>query len=1053
MKREATVALLNCGDEQGTAFFLSPSVALTARHCLLPKILDPDVEISLELEGRRFIARIGKPDIPESEDVAFLEVDEPVSAQQVLPATVTHLPRGTRWDCTGYPSALGRHPTSLSGKIGNTQLFEGSWDIELLPEAGSSGALSDYSGLSGAPVIAGGQVVGIVQRQIHQTFVGISLSKLRRFLDLADIVFTAAENSGAIPPWLQAQLHNHIVNSRANWLLEEAIRKCPSRVIFMHGTPGSGKTSLAATYLGADDSIRILGRYFVSGDPAFSAHHYLDASVFANWLSAQAALHTGDASSTGSGDSLGVVISGNLQALSSYCSMRGATGIILLDGLDTDVADTTRTSLLDLLPPACPSNLSIVITGNSQALLTRLQSRFSEVESVSIPPLLQYECELLAEKFNPNLTYSEILTLIEQSEGHPLLLTLMLGDKRVGGAETAKAQFSGNLEAYYSRLFTRLSTKGSTVWLLATLARIRYSLPEAGLVKALPEGEQLQFTEAIGEVRHLLSTSRDGIRLYHDSLVTFIQSRTLNIGDAVHRRLAAFCLEYPQSDYSKINLIHHHVCAGLMDTALSLANQETFDAAGLIFGPPDLLLADLNDILDDRLSSGRLVDVIKLLLLRSRVRFRYDQLFAQSASELAELAVQLGKPERALSFVLRQNVCLCDASECAKLVRSLFISGEFDLAKRLFLFIRPSLWLAYEREDGIPSSVIAAHLEMASLLRPLSPDFEIDMKRLMNVTRSIGRQSPAHMIDSAVISGKCFGQILWALGSVPGGAIWEGEKPERFIIECATALWYSDELLRIHGIQAFLQVTGSQGDQTWNREKIAAELVARLDEHGIPEGIEAFALPVLIRYCGGARALAVEMSSRFEFESVAQLRKSNGVEADQQNLNSIFLNAQTAGFLGQMEAVPETVEVRYDWERRFIDAMTRIGRLSGERRVLSTDGQAAASVLPAIKSEILPRLCFKLADRKDWKQAYFIPETAAKLVLRQCAQVIADFDPASAEDFIDALGALTDIQFGMYSEGYVDTLALMAEALATAEESRQTALSAIILHWPSKNRP
>lgn len=1024
---ETAVALLICGEQKGTAFFLSARVGVTAKHCIVSHLADPSVPIELVVGAQRLQAKLSLPIVPESEDVAFLELSEPVSDELILTASATNIPTGTEWHCYGYPSAFEENLGRFGGRVALTQLAESStWDVQLAFE-GPIPALNDFSGLSGAPIITDGTVVGLIQQQVGGgTLVGVSFSRLRRFLQLAGVDYLAAENREPVPLWLSPQLENYIANGRANWLLEESIAKMDAGYVVLEGLPGSGKSLFSATFGTADGALTVLGRYFTTGDPSYSLQHHLDPKVFAAWLSTQSAFYTNEAEAVTSKDGVGKSIAGNLSALSRYCLLEGRKGVIIIDGLE--IPEGSGQNFAQFLPSSLPRNIILVITTTNAGQLSH--HGIIADDSLSMPPLTQYECEMLSESLQPSLELHRKLDCIEKSNGHPLLLTFLLREtaSTVGGGLAAELSSFKSLEMYYEKLYSRISRRGSSIWILATVANLRYGMDESELVKTLPPDEQAGFLESITEIKHLLDPNFGEIRLYHQSLVDFVRSKTEQIHDTIHERLTTYCHRY-STDYAKTNLIHHSLRSGQSNGAMACATQQYFDAAALVFAPPELLLADLTELIVTRFEAGAFIDAISLLLLRARIRFRYDQLFAVSAVELAELAVQLGKRKQALSFVARQDFCICSPTECAALVRNLFINNDSESAHRFFRWLRPMLWAQYEKEGSMSTSSLSAHLEMAALLG----EYQSDVNRILQIITQSTSDDPSTELGGSFIRGNAYGQLLWLTGKLPAPG-------PRSVTDCAQAVQYAEELHRSHGVKGLVVVDPSADRDLWETKVLVEEFGSRMDLSRLAPEAAHLVARMFIKHSGN-RVWAKSSWAIANKSKSYSVRKPNGVDADVRSLNELFGAAEASGFCDSAELLgTPSFLVRHSWERRFLDAMCWMGKFSGKQLLRLATGERCHDTLDILQEKFLNSFSFQLADRAGWEDSYFIPELAAQAVYRQAAKLISTFQPEAAHNFLDLVAAKAGVQLGVYSEGYTGILAIMAEELAVASASRTSAL-------------
>lgn len=280
---EHRVARLTCGDEQGSAFFLSPSMAVTSAHCCIANIIN-NAPITLTIGDRKIEATQCSVEIPPSEDVMFLDISEPVDSTLVLPIAAVNLPRGVEWSSYGFPQLSAQQGAFVNGRV-RRRLTNSltTWDVELECD----GTLPDHEGMSGAPLIVGGRVRGIIQRQLPNGLGAISFLRLRTFLDAADVLYSSAENTVGIPLRVAKELEHAISNAITQSELEDAILSNGSGYIVLFGSPGCGKTLLCASFLPSSTDAYIYARYFLGvheADLELPPFYYAEPSVFSQWM-------------------------------------------------------------------------------------------------------------------------------------------------------------------------------------------------------------------------------------------------------------------------------------------------------------------------------------------------------------------------------------------------------------------------------------------------------------------------------------------------------------------------------------------------------------------------------------------------------------------------------------------------------------------------------------------------------------------------------------------------------------------------------------------------
>ena len=170
--------------EYGSGFFVDDDIVITAHHVIEAYNQDKS-EYLINVEFNQQIYTV-KEVIAEKEDpIAILKLEKKVVGINVFKFVSGYeIKRGTKYYALGYPkSDSGSIKYCASGTVmtANADETHIDWNLDLTTR------LDDYHGLSGAPVVIDGLIVGIVQRQITSdnsaVLLGISsINILREFL-------------------------------------------------------------------------------------------------------------------------------------------------------------------------------------------------------------------------------------------------------------------------------------------------------------------------------------------------------------------------------------------------------------------------------------------------------------------------------------------------------------------------------------------------------------------------------------------------------------------------------------------------------------------------------------------------------------------------------------------------------------------------------------------------------------------------------------------------------------------------------------------------------
>lgn len=196
-----SVAILNC-DEQATAFFIGQDLAITAFHAIKGNLINQS-DIILEIytgQGKEVEERKANIiDYSEELDVAILKLSTPIthlsdylmfSNQDINPENV--------WETVGFPrdwneSEQGSRYCYIRGDIYQVTSFDSTaiYDVHLSSKYIKEDWPYSLGGLSGAPLILNGYVVGVIINEenstIHTPVQAVSVMKISQFLSKNNI--------------------------------------------------------------------------------------------------------------------------------------------------------------------------------------------------------------------------------------------------------------------------------------------------------------------------------------------------------------------------------------------------------------------------------------------------------------------------------------------------------------------------------------------------------------------------------------------------------------------------------------------------------------------------------------------------------------------------------------------------------------------------------------------------------------------------------------------------------------------------------------------------
>jgi len=167
---EESICIVQCGDRSGTAFLLNDNIAITAYHVIADCENGKAINLKFTSTKKTFEADyITSDEKYKRLDVALLSVKGSVEMKAFLQPAIRQLDVKQKWCSRGYPMTkqdFGENLISDDNII--NQIFNaperGKFDIQL----DLSLKFDTYEGLSGAPLIIGDHLVGLINTQFDQ---------------------------------------------------------------------------------------------------------------------------------------------------------------------------------------------------------------------------------------------------------------------------------------------------------------------------------------------------------------------------------------------------------------------------------------------------------------------------------------------------------------------------------------------------------------------------------------------------------------------------------------------------------------------------------------------------------------------------------------------------------------------------------------------------------------------------------------------------------------------------------------------------------------------
>ena len=1029
-----------CGAVQGSGHLIADGKVLTARHCILSAI-DSALPIELVFQNETDDLRVTATILDQSADLdaCILSVNHSFSFPRIRLSKVP--PReGTEWISFGFPTSKTTVGHRISGIIEQT-LSAPRLKIDIDLSINPATQLHAYEGLSGAPLINEGCNRGMIRLKLDGTIAAISISSLSEFLEKNGIACEEDASRDDIESDTSLALAERTEFQQSFDLL---LQENSGAYVFLEGAHGIGKTTFCAHYAPSDASILNLGTYsFTSAGKNLSTIYRADPDVFYDWLSTTiSGAMTGKPSRKIQGQNYSTVATETqaiLKNFSDFCQSSGQKGLFFLDGLNEvrDLNPELFSKFIGLLPSKLPSQVTVVLTApNFNILAPQLAGIVKPSQLISLPPLDEQACLAYCwQELNESKATNPLVERIyEKSKGHPLYLRYLIEYANSTISDDLLDDFpilSGPIEDYYETIWSKTLTDADAVNLLAIMARLRWGIALNDMLKALDTREQGVFSTVVSRIRHLL-LGPDSTSIYHRSFTVFLLEKTSGLDAPVHKRIAAFCISEPAITYCKLNVTYHCLRSGGTgkQEAVRTCNQLWVDDCVNLGVEPDLLLSDIDSTLSASLELESVTEVLRILLLLQRVSFRYNTLFAQSASLMAEALIALKRPREALNHAIRLGTLIVGPDESLHIAYILIEHGYGEHAITLLKLLRQRI-LAALKTEGLDFSTFIRlckflvqtlfFMRMADGVGRME-----DMMRVIDYARRvIGKVLAAEptMRNQAMrqVMSLTTAYFLSFRDTYPGLADVRSrlqelkqDVPPEFLMQVIVALFECEQMLSTYGIPR----------QLTSLSHVFSD-IAELINSGSPIDSEMVHLFVDTLVQLGAPTDLVALVARNETKAhpttIVDIRAHNEVDVDFRVIHSHEMRWTTNAFLDATLACPVVGFLdETGWYPAFQYLLAALFWCDGKARRAKAEHNDSLrqACWHTLNEAVLEPLAFSLAQRVSWSDSYGIPETLVPFVYDRIARLLVECFPEEIPVFLENLSDRMADQCGLYSEGF-----------------------------------
>lgn len=1064
---QASVRII-CGDEHGSGFFFDASLIVTARHVVLDAI-ESGAEIRVtypKSAGKKFSVAVAVliAEGGEDLDIAILTI-APASGVISLSLWSNPIRYNALWETFGYPFEHAVTGNRYQGGVIKTNKIK-PYDIELSNDQASSDL--DYRGLSGSPLIIEQRVCGVLTWNTMDGFGAISIAKCATFLKDNRFSFKESSQPEDLPENLLDDIESAVTNEET---FENISKQLTSggKYYLLHGPPGAGKTTIAASFQFPDEQRVIAGRYFVRlPNDSRSLSYRTSREAFLEWVEdlisqkLYGTVHPKQSISTT--DRL-KKFQALLEDLNTFYKQQNKTAVVIIDGLDelNSLSSNGLNDFLGMFPEKLPSHLSILLSLiRSDSLPAIIQAQLTEAEQVKVSPLTISDCEYYLQSnlvdTAPEIEYADLHAIAQRSEGHALylryLLEILKHDRPadIAGWITSLPSIQGDISQYYEQLWlTDFKSDADKLWIALTASQLRQPITSGDLMQMLPESAQTAFVTKFPAIKHLFKIN-GVMSTYHSSFSVFITNKALDWVVPVNDNIRTFCFAHLLNIYSVTNIIYHTLKSSSPLAAVTHCAQEWADQCALHAVNPEFVLSDIQEVESFCIDHGLFTEQFRIKLLLQRIRFRYNQVLAENANLIAKTLLLIGRPAHAITYLVRSNVLLVSDEDALYFLRLFYEQGALLEAGRLLNAIERRYRFFYEQDKKKNAISFRTFRLMAnSITLTASQDAKTAMNRVLGILDSLkrfkkeARNNSEHIeMLRESIAGYHTAFFVYHFDSYAKRA----QQVTKDMPHIPPAEWAGRFALTVIAHEQFTGA-GKTPQQKQVYEDMITDIEEVIDLHGYSPKDANYIWGALFEDSKRSDLISGLLKELDHTIPKKTLRLENGVDANVTNLYNIFNFHQDSGYLDEKNTFPAVNSLinPRDWEAGLLKVIENMGFCFGKAYRLRADGltnEISTTVSVQIK-KCIEVLHFSLASRSGWHRSYGLPEVIVPKLYQLIVRFFVEFNAPGLSILVDQIEAGYTGQLGLYTEGFREALHTMADVLADHQHLHATAFRLIKL--------
>jgi hypothetical protein len=1066
----ATVRIV-CGQERGSGFFIREDLVMTARHVVLD-FIDEKKPIEIEVlntEGKdisRFAGELVGEDF--NLDVAVVKLQDHPPEDHSLPLYAYKVRYDEAWETFGYSAAQLSVGSRYYGKVIKTNSRQ-VFDIEIGSDDVKKG--HDHSGLSGSAMVVNGKVVGVIISQLLNDQLGvISITKLKYFLNNLDIQINEPRSFDEIPESLVEEIKKAISNDATLQDLEEMLSEGGGRFFLLYGTPGSGKTILAASFQPNPEAIEIVGRYFVRlpKDSRPLSVRISNESLL-QWFEFTISNKLSGAPPPKSDLNMNQRIerlSGWLQALNQHYLKIQRTGIVIIDGLD-DVRKDKQPSIddfLSIIPENLPSNIAVLLSCTTAEILPAwIKSRLKKEQMIRVGSLDQRQCEAFVatelRKKGIEFTFLQIKRVAERSEGHPLYLHYLVGYLTETDAHEDIDKWldnipliGGDIRAYYEEVWdTSIANDSDKVCIALTVSQLRQPVNQETIMQMLSVAVRQSFLSKFQGLKRLFK-SDDDIEVDHSSFATFLEEKGVLMIKDVHDNIFSYCQNHAETTYAITNCLFHQLKSSDPKPAIKKCNQLWADKCALISVEPGLIISDIKQVETLCIDQGEVVDLLRIKLLLQRIRFRYNQILAENAHLLADALISLEKPKDAIKYLLRDSFLLIRNDEALYFLQKFYEAGAFNEANVLMDAIRTKCNAAYDNiseSHSIHYNTFILHLNSITL--STNKDFKGAVEEFhhhMRVLKKLGEYDAGGEEQKHGISKLREYLSTWHAAYV----IWRYDlyaSPEKtskmmqLTMDQQWARMYSMVLIQHKQFQDDADIAETARPKY---SQLLHDIEDLIQNYGFEETDAGILTQALLTESKRSDIVApIVLKYLKDINLPDSIREKNGVDPAFDKITAICDHELYRGYIDEKDEYPVVPKRgKNNCDYYLISLLRLAGFILGKAyRSKANDSPDDIMAIETRIDTLINQMDFTLAERISWDRSYALPEAVLPEVFTRILRFVIEFKKDKVQSIIDRIITKSTDQLGLYTEGFGKCLYSLADMISRYEDQKESSYKLI----------